>query len=168
MTGRHLPAAIILQCQGLASAVWYLCQNWNTIWRLRYLISNTCNNDIYFRHIFPNMRFWYSASLPSQQWNTNQGENVSMIAIKVEIKCYDKPKITSETSGTGLEWWKLVLQGKSFCADKGNVSRCDYNGRSADIVGIGESIYSRSIAVCHQQWPRCGRQVVLSYSPMRD
>ena len=127
-------------------------------------ICDTCNNDIYFRHIFPNMRFWYSASLPSQQWNTNQGENVSVIAIKVAIKCYDKPKITYGTSGTGLEKWKLVGRSKSFCADKGSVW-CDYNGQS---VGIVESIYSRSIVVCHQEWPRCGRQVVLSYSPAGD
>ena len=57
------------------------------------------NNDIYFRHIFPNTRFWYSASLPAQQWNANQGENVPMIAIKVAIKSSNKPKITSGTSG---------------------------------------------------------------------
>ena len=164
MTGRHLPAAITLQCQGLAS-VWYLCQNRNTIWRLWYRIYATlAKNDIYFRHIFPNMRFWYSASLPSQQWNTNQGENVSVIAIKVAIKCYDKPKITYGTSGAGLEWWKPEGRSKSFCADKGSVW-CDYTGQS---VGIAESIYSRSIAVCHQEWPRCGRQVVLSYSPAGD
>ena len=69
------------------------------------------NNDIYFRHIFPNTRFWYSASLPAQQWNANQGENVPMIAIKVAIKSSNKPKITSGTSGRA-ERVGLIPQGQ--------------------------------------------------------
>ena len=106
------------------------------------------NNDIYFRHIFPNTRFWYSASLPAQQWNANQGENVSMIAIKAAIKSSNKPKFTFGTSGRA-ERVGLIPQGQCL-------------GWSQWSVGNFESIYSRSIALCHQERATHGHQVVLA------
>ena len=110
------------------------------------------NNDIYFRHIFPNTRFWYSAILPAQQWNANQGENVSMIAIKVAIKSSNKPKITSGTSGRA-ERVGLIPQGNVWVI---TMVSC------VTSIGNSESIYSRSIALCHQERATHGHQVVLA------
>ena len=85
-----------------------------------------------------------------------------MIEIKVAMKCYNiqaqnhLEHLAEGSSVQNTSLW-VILQRKAMFGCVITMERVVVQN-----VGSAESIYSRSIPFCHQERPRCGRQVVLA------